>query len=84
MSQMKVKALLFICCIVKIAFGQVLQQNTPTLEAKNGINKFKLCSFYDIHKANLKEAPAQKDARIKWYNYTGTDVQTVFGSEILF
>jgi len=48
------------------------------LDAKNGINKFKLCSFYEIHKANLKEAPAQKDTRIKWYTYIGNDVQTVF------
>jgi hypothetical protein len=76
---MKFKVFLFIYFFSIIGFAQVVQQpNVPPLDAKNGINKFKLCSFYDIHKANLKEAPAQKDVRIKWYTYTGTDVPTVF------
>jgi hypothetical protein len=75
---MKLKALLFICCFINVAFAQVAQPNMPSLDAKNGINKFKLCSFYDIHKANLKEDAAQKDTRIKWYTYTGTDVPTIF------
>ena len=61
-----------------MAVGQVPQQNIPALDTKNGINKFKLCSYYDIHKANLKEFSVQNDNRIKWYTYIGTDVQTVF------
>ena len=75
---MKFKAFLFICCCINLAFAQVAPPGVPPLDAKNGINKFKLCSFYDIHKANLKEAPEQKDVRIKWYTYIGTDVPTVF------
>jgi hypothetical protein len=75
---MRYKTLFFFCCVIKIAFAQVAPPNVLPLDAKNGINKFKLCSFYDIHKANLKEALAQKDTRIKWYTYTGIDVQTVF------
>ncbi len=77
-NDVRVGLCLLICCFIKIAFAQVVQQNIPALDVKNGINKFKLCSFYDIHKANLKETPAQKDTRIKWYTYTGTDVPTVF------
>jgi hypothetical protein len=78
-NDIRIKLILLICCCINLALAQVVQQpNVPPLDAKNGINKFKLCSFYDIHKANLKETPAQKDVRIKWYTYTGTDVPTVF------
>jgi len=77
-NDVRVNLCLLICCLIEIAFAQVAQPNVPPLDAKNGINKFKLCSFYDIHKANLKEAPTQKNTRIKWYTYIGGDVQTVF------
>ena len=73
-----IKLFFFTSCFIKISFAQIVQQNIPALDTKNGINKFKLCSFYEIHKTNLKEAPAQKDTRIKWYTYTGSDAQTVF------
>jgi hypothetical protein len=81
---MKLKAFLFVfvCCFTTCAFAQLVQPNVPPLDTKNGINKFKLCSFYDIHKANLKEAPNLKDVRIKWYTYVGIDVQTVFDYKI--
>jgi hypothetical protein len=53
-------------------------QNAQTLDAKNGINKFKLSSFLEIHKANLKELSDSSSASIKWYAYIGTDVPKVF------
>ena len=75
----RIHVLLVVCFFVNYAFAQVVQQpNVPPLDAKNGINKFKLCSFLEIHKANLKETPNPKDVRVKWYTYIGTDIQTVF------
>ena len=60
-------------------FAQVVPApNVPPLDAKNGINKFKLCSFFDIHKANLKEISVGTDTKVKWYEYTGTDISSVF------
>jgi hypothetical protein len=79
----KIKAFLFMLCFVQLAFSQVVP--TPSmqlLDAKNGINKFKLCSFFEIHKANLKEMPAKNDVHVKWYTYMGTDVSTVFDYKI--
>jgi len=76
---LKIKAFLFMLCFAQLVFSQVVPApNIQPLDAKNGINKFKLCSFLEIHKANLKETPNLNDARVKWYTYTGTDVPTVF------
>jgi hypothetical protein len=74
--------LLMFCCVGYIPAQVVQQPNVPALDAKNGINKFKLCSFHEIHKANLKEILGANDTRIKWYTYVGTDVQTVFEYKI--
>jgi|GEM_PF-1520734 len=79
----KIKAFLFMLCFAQLVFSQVVPTpNIQPLDAKNGINKFKLCSFLEIHKANLKETPNPSDTRVKWYTYTGTDVPTVFEYKI--
>ncbi|HTA61268.1 MAG TPA: hypothetical protein VK835_02380 [Bacteroidia bacterium] len=75
----KIKAFLFMLCFTQLVFSQAVPTpNIQPLDAKNGINKFKLCSFLEIHKVNLKETPNPSDTRVKWYTYTGTDVPTVF------
>lgn len=66
-----------------LVFSQVAPApNSQLLDSKNGINKFKLCSFFEIHKTNLKEMPAKNDVHVKWYTYLGTDVPTVFDYKI--
>lgn len=73
-------------CFAQLVFSQVVPapntQYMQSLDAKNGINKFKLCSFLEIHKTNLKEMPAKNDVHVKWYTYMGTDVPTVFDYKI--
>jgi len=84
----KTKSIRRIFVLLMLLFSQfVFSQATPApnaqlLDTKNGINKFKLCSFLEIHKANLKEMPAKSDVHVKWYTYTGTDVSTVFDYKI--
>lgn len=82
---------LFMLCYWQLVFSQLNTQGTNTLtpaqnaytlDAKNGVNKFKLCSFFEIHKANLKEMPAKNEVHVKWYTYTGTDVPTVFDYKV--
>ena len=79
---MRIKiTLLALFFIPYYAFSQAPNGQTqiaPNLDAKNGINKFKLGSFLEIHKANLKEASDSTSGSIKWYFYTGNDVQYVF------
>jgi hypothetical protein len=82
-KDIKIKAFLFMLCFAHFMFSQVVPApNIQPLDAKNGINKFKLCSFFEIHKVNLKEMPAKDEVHVKWYTYTGTDVPTVFDYKV--
>lgn len=82
-KSIKAKTFLFMLCFAQLVFSQVAPgPNAQLLDNKNGINKFKLCSFLEIHKANLKEMPAKNDVHVKWYTYMGTDVPTVFDYKI--
>jgi hypothetical protein len=85
-KDVKIKAFLSMLCFAQLGFSQVVPapnvQYAQSLDAKNGINKFKLCSFFEIHKANLKEMPAKNDVHVKWYTYMGIDVPTVFDYKI--
>jgi hypothetical protein len=58
----------------------VTAQNLSNLDAKYGIKNFKLESSYDNYKSNLKLE--LDDGRVKYYNYVGTDVQSIFGHDI--
>jgi len=79
----KIGLLVCLLCFASCVFSQVVQPAyINPLDAKNGINKFKLCSFFDLHKANLKEILNQKDTKVKWYTYTGNDVDSVFEYKI--
>jgi hypothetical protein len=79
----RIKAFLLMLLFSPLVFSQVAPApNSQLLDSKNGINKFKLCSFFEIHKANLKEMPAKNDVHVKWYTYMGTDVSTVFDYKI--
>ena len=52
-------------------------QDLDNLDRKMGFNKFKLESSFDIYKANLKLNDI--DDKVKFYDYTGSDVSSVFG-----
>lgn len=59
----------------------IFSQTNTNLDNKNGFNKFKLGSNFNLHKSNLKFQTKDKN-NVSYYTYIGQDIKSVFGVKI--
>lgn len=74
-----IKNLLLFLCFYQL-MGNTYSQSMNKVDEKYGLNKFKLESSITLYKNNLKQI--NYDGEVKFYNYTGTDIKTIFNYKV--
>ncbi|MGG9963048.1 hypothetical protein [Ferruginibacter sp. SUN106] len=72
----KIISLVIAIIIVNFTYSQ----STNELDKKNGINKFKLGTSYEVYKKDLTFIMTTKETGCKMYKYTGPNIVVLLGS----